>query len=416
MKSLIRKSAFLLFLLLFLNTLYCEVRKFPLVEGTEQDYSIFLVTTGPGEEVYLWWGHTGIIVRNNTTRQDAFYDFGVFSFETDHFFRNFLMGRLWYMGYRSSVNANLNRTIREDRLLRIQELRFPPGKKFELIENLETRVSPENRSYLYDYYSDNCATRIRDVLDTAYDGALKAVSEKERRQTLRYQTRRYSGRNHFIEWGLMFLMGPRIDRNISGWDAMFLPDEIPLYLEALTISSGPDAGKKVIISDTITHRPEAYTPPPAKPGASWPYAAAFGLLLGGILIAGRFIPSRLIPAAFLFQIIFRTVLLLAAVAGSILFFISLFTDHSVAHNNWNLLLLNPLHLLSLAAPYKRSAPGTDVKKRKRSLLLLPWLFTAGAAVLLGISGIVKLISQDLIQIAAFLLPLSLGILFPYLKK
>ncbi len=408
MIKIIRKTLIaILFSLLVFNS-YGDGFKFTLSPETEQDYSIFLVTTGPGDEVYLWWGHSGIIVRNNKTRKDAFYDFGVFSFETEHFFRNFLMGKLWYMGYRSSVNANLNRTIKEDRLLRIQELRFSPGKKIELIQNLENRVSPENRSYLYDYYSDNCATRIRDVLDTAYDGALKSVSIDKDRHTLRFQTRRFSGRNHFIEWGLMFLMGPLIDREISGWDAMFLPGEIPVYLEQLTVKEGPDRGKSVIRSDTIIHRPADYTPPPVKPDASWPFAVGFGILLAAFMIAGRYIPQKLFPLKWLFLLYFRIILFLAAVAGSILFFISLFTDHSVAHNNWNLLLLSPLHWISLTAPYNEG--------KKITLLFTPWLLTGGASLLLMAGSLSGIINQDIIQIGAFLFPLSLGITAPYLKK
>ena len=110
--------------------------------ANENDYKVSLVTTGPGSEVYLWWGHSALMVENQRTRQESFYDFGVFSFETEHFFRNFIFGRLWYMGYRSSAEVNINRTIREDRNIQVQELRFPPGKKLELIEDLENRVSP----------------------------------------------------------------------------------------------------------------------------------------------------------------------------------------------------------------------------------------------------------------------------------
>ena len=77
----------------------------------EEDYTVSLVTSGPGSEVYLWWGHIALLVEDHSLDRDYLYDFGVFSFETENFLSNFILGRLWYMSYRSSGEAGIRRTI-----------------------------------------------------------------------------------------------------------------------------------------------------------------------------------------------------------------------------------------------------------------------------------------------------------------
>ena len=380
----------------------------------EEDYTVSLVTSGPGSEVYLWWGHIALLVEDHSLGRDYLYDFGVFSFETENFLSNFILGRLWYMSYRSSGEAGIRRTIQEDRRIRIQVLRFPPGNKLKLIRELERRVLPENREYLYEYYRDNCATRIRDLLDDAYDGELRRVSSARDAMTLRLQTRRFTGRNRFIEWLLMFLMSGNIDQEISGWEAMFLPSEIPGYMEKISFSDGKDADTQAVVSDRIVHLPEHERNIPEVPGNPLPVPLGAGILAAGFLIAGRFLRGK---AGILVEVIFRLILVSGALLGSVLFFLSFFTDHAVTHGNWNLLLLNPLHWISIFVPYRPGKKNSPEQIRIRDFLLfLPWLVSIDASLIMIVTRFFGLPSQDVGQAIAFLLPLALGICGPWILR
>lgn len=370
-------------------------------EEGEENYRVSLITTGPGEEVYLWWGHTALMVEELESGRASFYDFGVFSFDTENFFLNFLFGRLWYMVYRSPADWSLDRMVARDRSLRQQVLNFPAGKKLELVERLQRQVLPENRTYLYDYYYDNCATRIRDLLDDAYGGELRRIAADEKRGTLRMQTRRYTAHNPAIEWALMFLMGPLIDRPVSGWEAMYLPDEIPRYLAEID---------SAVIEDIQLHRSgdEKEIPERPRPGLLLP--GLTGLLLAIVLILGRRASGAVHLVA---QVLFRIILLFGAILGSVLFFLAFFTDHAVTHGNWNLLLLNPLHWLAVAVPYRIS----DGHARPvRLLAFFPWILTIDAALILGILRLFNLPQQVLGQGIAFLLPLAIGIAGPWIRR
>lgn len=376
--------------------------------GAEERYRVSLVTTGPGEEVYLWWGHTGLMVEELPSGRSSFYDFGVFSFETENFFLNFLFGRLWYMVYRSSAPRNLERMVERDRTLRQQILRFPPGEKERLVANLERQILPENRTYLYDYYFDNCATRIRDLLDEAYGGELRRVASLDERGTLRLQTRRFTGHNSLVEWGLMFLMGPSIDRPISGWEAMYLPREIPRYLKQIRFSDDRGRVLSPIAEDILLHRSSRAREVPDRPGSGLLPPAATGLLLAALLIATR--RSSGLPYI-CGLLLYRLLLILGALIGSVLFFLAFFTDHAVAHNNWNLLLLSPLHWLAAAAPFRIKA---DYARPRYLLYFFPWVLTIDAALILSLTRVFDLPPQVLGQGIVLLLPLAIGIVGPWI--
>jgi hypothetical protein len=378
---------------------------------SEADYTVSLVTTGPGTEVYLWWGHTALLVEDHSSGEDYLYDFGVFSFETENFFTNFILGRLWYLSYRSQAEANLRRMIREDRRIRIQTLRFPPGNKIKLVRELELRVLPENREYLYEYYRDNCATRIRDLLNEAYNGKLREVSAARDAMTLRLQTRRFTSRNRVIEWLLMFLMSGNIDQPISGWEAMFLPSEIPVYLDELAVQVGPENREPAVASDTIVYLPQHERPVPAVPGNSILPPLISGVISALLLLAGRLLQGK---ARFVAEAFFRLLLFLGALLGTVLFFLCFFTDHAVTHGNWNLLLLNPLHWVTLFAPYRIGRTASI--RLIDFFLFLPWIITIDASIFLIFASLFGFPAQDVGLAIALLLPIAIGICGPWILQ
>ena len=79
-----------------------------------------------------------------------------------------------------------------NRTILFHELNLPESKKVILAKQLAWEVLPENSQYLYHHYNDNCATRLRDLIDQAVDGQFKQLTNKAARFTLREHTLSYT--------------------------------------------------------------------------------------------------------------------------------------------------------------------------------------------------------------------------------
>ncbi len=125
--------------------------------------SIALVTMGPGTRVWERFGHNAVWVRDTISGFDRVYNYGMFSFQQEGYVQRFLQGRLlyWMMGFESP--RHFGAYVAADRSLWVQELNLTPEQRAELAAFLEWNDTPENRFYRYDYYLDNCSTRIRDA-------------------------------------------------------------------------------------------------------------------------------------------------------------------------------------------------------------------------------------------------------------
>ncbi len=343
-----------------------------------EDLVVRLVTIGPGDPIYSWWGHTALIVEDGRLGQARFYNYGLFSFDRKNFLLNFAMGRLWFEVGAGDPSRELDGYRRENRDIRTQTLDLSPGRRLALARALEEDIRPENRTYLYDHYSDNCTTRVRDLIDRATGGQLAAAAAAAPgRMTLRQHTRRFTSGHPFTEWLLMFLMSGKIDRPVTRWQEMFLPEELERNVDRLVVRDESGAERRLVAGSAVLHRasgrrPVASAPPSGPlsglvPGLA---LAACAALLGAWWRQG----GKAARAAFG---VFNVLLGLAfGLPGSVLFFMSVFTDHSVTYGNLNLLLANPLTLaagLGLGLAGGRSA---------RRLLAGLWGLLAALAVVL----------------------------------
>ena len=130
--------------------------------------TVTLLTFETGGLIWERFGHNGIWIHDAAAGTDHLYDYGRFSFKEAHFIYNFARGRMWYsMGDTNDVAAVIDFYAREGRKIWAQELDLAPEARAKLRDFLEWNIRPENRGYAYDYYRDNCSTRIRDALDVA---------------------------------------------------------------------------------------------------------------------------------------------------------------------------------------------------------------------------------------------------------
>lgn len=309
----------------------------------------WLVTYGPGEIYWQRFGHNAIWIRDSARRLDHVFNFGFFDFEQEQFLLRFLLGRMLYFSAARPAAEEFADYVSENRSIRVQRLDLEPGQIERLREFLLNEVRPENRNYLYDYYENNCSTRVRDAIDMAIGGSLSAQYRYLPGElTRREHTRRLTLPDPLLYLGLEIVLGAPVDAPASMWDEMFIPALLAEGAGALDVGSA--AGPRPLVTeDRVMFR--STLPSPAEvPVRTWPRYLAFSLgLLAVVWLLTRLAgPNTAVVLA-------RTWLTLAGVAGLALVFFWVGTDHGVASLNMNLLVFNPLWLW--LATWRRGNPG-----------------------------------------------------------
>ena len=303
---------------------------------------VWLVTYGPGEIYWQRFGHNAIWIRDADLGLDHVFNFGFFDFEQESFLLRFLQGRLLYFAAAIPAQREFAQYISENRSIRAQRLGLLPEQALSLTDYLVNEVQPQNRDYLYDYYWNNCSTRVRDALDGALGGLLGDVFRpKPAVQNFRQHTRRLTIPQFGLYLGLEIGLGSPVDQPISRWDEFFAP---PVLADGLAQLSGEIAGDggPLVLEDVILYQSSA-APPPLEPGQWWPRY----LLLAIIVLSGAFILLRFVPPLRAMRLA-QAWIVLTALAGFVLAYLWFFTDHEAARYNLNLLLFNPMWLLCLA--------------------------------------------------------------------
>ena len=313
-----------------------------------EDLTLKIAVIGPGNELYFWWGHIGLVVQDNITGQALFFDWGVFSFDNENFFLDFAFGRPVFSCLVSSLESSFNVYRRTNRDIVLYTLDLPPGRKESVLRFAYNNMLPENRDYRYHHFYDNCATRIRDIIDYALEGQFKAkYSDMPSRFTFRQHVKRHTWFNPFIDWILNFWMGQVIDRPITVWDDMFLPSEIGKLIAEFHYTDPYGSEHPLLRSVEIVNLSAGRPAVLDAPRLQWPGNLLIALLCIGILVflflkKGETKCFRVILG--LFQALSG---LLFGIAGSMLFFMQFFSDHDYTFENSNIVFVNPIFLTAI---------------------------------------------------------------------
>ena len=241
------------------------------------------MTMGPGKAVWERFGHNAIWIHDPVQGTDKAYNYGLFDLRQENFLVRFLQGRMWYwmQGFPAQSYVELYR--RANRSVWVQELEMPPQARRELQRFLEWNERPENRFYHYDYYRDNCSTRVRDALDRALGGRIRQeTAELATGKTYRFHTRRLTANDPLIYTGLLLALGQPVDRPISAWDEMFLPLAMREHLRRITVP-GSDGRPTPVVRSERTLFESTATPPPDRPPFWLPIYLGIGAVLGSVI-------------------------------------------------------------------------------------------------------------------------------------
>lgn len=366
---------------------------------------VSVITIGPGAQVWERFGHNAIMLEDTRTGEAVWYNYGMFDFGAADFWPRFMKGdmRYWMQGGR--VRLELPFYFQSNRTVWVQELDLEPAQRLEIERFLEWNALPENRYYHYDYFRDNCSTRVRDVVDRVIGGAIRAQTENiPAGTTFRAETRRLTESSLPVYIGIELGLARPTDKPISQYDEMFLPMALHRHLRDITVT-GADGRTHPLVRSERTLYTSTATPPPAKPPTWWPWFLLAGLIVGGALYAMSRSFATSAPARTGFLLVGGAWTLFAGLGGLVLAALWGLTDHWATYYNENLLQLSPVALL-LAFTLRRVAWRPHE----------PHAIADRLAIFVAVSSLAGLVlkllpgaSQVNWEIIAFALPVNLGL-------
>ena len=298
------------------------------------DVNISILTCRSGDELYSTFGHTAIRLKTKT--EDQVFNYGLFDFNTPNFYVKFMRGQLPYHLGSTTYGRFLQEYTYEERSVFEQKLNMTKEQKQYFLELLAENLKPENRQYKYDFFFDNCTTRVYDLLAKTYP-LLQAPAYNES-LTFRDMLQTKLQGMPWSAFGIDLVIGARADKLVTDKERMFLPTYFMEFLEVATVEDS--LGKTSIAEEPyLVLDYEEKMDIRNEPHILGILLFSIGFLV--LTIGFQFLPLR-------FANIFNhTLLIIGGVLGIFILFMWFGTDHLATKNNWNLLWLNPLYLVYL---------------------------------------------------------------------
>jgi len=353
--SLKKKIYFLLFTFCFSITSFAQ---------DSSRLRISLLTCTPGEELYSTFGHSAFRVVDSTSLTDIVYNYGTFNFDDDGFYLKFVQGKLlYYVSIESfpdfkELYQSTNRGITE------QVLNLSAAEKINIQHFLNENLKEANRYYKYDFFLDNCTTRLRDILKKEHDSAFCRVAVMPAGSRFRQAIHQYLDKNNkdWSKLGIDILLGRRCDWVMTAEQMQFLPDNLMKSLDSSRHSMVLSSENLYPITDENA-KGSLFTP-----------MVVFSLLAIFIVLLGY--TQNKFAQAFLngFDGLF---FFLTGILGIILLFMWFGTDHSMTKDNFNLLWAWPTHTIMAFFVHSKKTWAKKYFKFTAIVLLLvliSWFF------------------------------------------
>lgn len=364
---------------------------------------VSVLTMSPGDAAFARFGHNAILLEWPALGAARVYNFGTFAFHGVDGVRDFMAGRFRYWLSVSSLERTLYFYAKQKRSITAQELDLDANERAALANALEENALPENRFYDYDYYRDNCSTRVRDVVDRLVKGELSRDISGPGRLSFRGHTERLTADAGWLYPALDLALGPLTDRPTTRWEELFIPGELHDALR--TVRRNVDGQERPLVIAERELLSADRAPVRAEPPSRVALYAALGAMLGGALaIIGRAARTARL-ARVLFGSLCALIGLTLGLLGSVFVVFWAFTKHWSAYRNENILVCPPFALALLVTGIG-FALGRERAARLTFALTRAALGCALVAVLLAL---VPHFGQDNTRIAALLAPLWLGL-------
>jgi hypothetical protein len=297
---------------------------------------ISVLTCAPGNELYSIFGHSALRVKDMDLGIDKVYNYGTFDFNTPNFYLKFANGQLDYMLSAYAFRYFLPEYQRDQRWVKEQVLNLTQQEKQGLFEALEINHLPENKYYRYDFFFDNCATRIRDVVVTNLESDITYLEQQMEPGSFRDYLHEYLRKIPWTRDGIDLLLGFKADRQATAEERTFLPDYLMNYFQNLQIHRSSGSEPLVLRTNVLLDVPS----PQASSTNRYPETITW--LLFGALVLILFGEIKQRHNIFWID---RILLLITGLCGLLFTYLGYFTEHTVTDLNLNLLWALPTNIL-----------------------------------------------------------------------
>ncbi len=326
-----------------------------------EEAKISLLTASPGANLHTAFGHSALWVYDSVSRINEVYNWGTFDFNTPHFVLKFLQGRLEYFLSVVPLNAFLRSYQGGGRAMVEQELMLSHEEKIRIYRQLLVNRQPENTHYLYDFFYDNCATRIRDLVEEELAPDWGPDPHAHQQRSFRQMLKPYTEHAPWLGFGIDILLGIPSDKKAKPFHYMFLPDEMLIAFQNARHADGrPLVAEYRTILEAQLIPPESRSPGPL---------LIFWLLLVLSVLAWRFSPP-------LFFALGKVYYFLLGLLGLLLFFMWFLSDHYATAINMNILWALPTHIYFVFS-VGRNGPGRWSGIYFRSVLIVHLILLIG---------------------------------------
>ena len=318
-------------------------------EASTDSVVVSLLTCTPGSLVYELYGHTAIRVKEVGRRQsDWVFNYGTFSFEQPHFMWRFMLGQTDYELGVVPYTIFYDAYVREGRGIDEQVLNLTSSEAQRLVDALSNNLLPQNATYRYNFFYDNCTTRALAVIEKAVEGRV-VWPQADSSRSLRDIVEEFSATSPWNEFGQNILLGAEADKGADIHKQMFAPIYAERYIEKAVVKE-PDGSERHLVAPTRT-----LLPAQPMPNEHFPISpmTAFGTLLVITIIISliEYFKHKLCWQ-------FDVLLYLAqGLTGCIIAFLFFFSEHPAVGSNWLVLMFNPLPLIFFAWYMKCATNG-----------------------------------------------------------
>ncbi len=324
-------------LLLLVLNIYSFANLF--AQNLSENAEISIITCAPGDELYSTFGHSAVRVKDLTKKIDKVYNYGTFDFQTPNFYLKFAKGQLDYMlsvvPYKYFIISYMN----ENRWIKEQILNLSELQKHRIYSYLEKNALPENKYYRYDFFFDNCATRVKDVIKNALGEDLIFPQEiTENNETFRDLLKPYLKGKNWERFGINLALGQPADKIVRVEEATFLPD----YLVAVFSSS--QVIKNNLKEPVVKESKMLFDPIKVKPlkNTFFTPLVTFSIILLIVIILTLIELIQKKHYLFLDKLIF----FIFGFVGFAVLLLWFGTEHKAVVNNQNILWASPLLLIA----------------------------------------------------------------------
>ncbi len=350
-----KKTVLFLFLLLASKLTYAQQN----ILSEQAEMSV--LTIGPGTSLNDSFGHSAFRIKDPVKGIDVVFNYGVYDFNTPHFYTKFAQGKLNYLMGLNYYEDFFEAYTSQNRSIKEQVLNLSQTEKQKLFNYLLNNYKPENRAYLYDFFYDNCATKMKDVLQNVLNNAIVFNKPQDfQPKTFRTLIQENLYKNSWGSLGIDVALGSVIDKKTSAGEEMFLPENIHKFFEIARIKN---TNKPLVKENKVLYKA---VPMPKPTNFFTSPLVVFGIIGLFILYITYTDFKKHTRSRWLDVTLFS----ITGLVGVLILLLWFATDHKGTHQNYNLLWAFVLNIFVMGQVVRVNPSAWFVRYLKFLVILL----------------------------------------------